>query len=56
MSAEAASPVHGIKESNDDTTVDFLFDALEAGTAAEELIESVVLLVICVKKGHMNED
>lgn len=49
VTPEAASPIHRIEEADDDAAMDFLFDALEAGAAAEELVESVVLLVICIK-------
>lgn len=44
VTPEAACPIHGIEEANDDAAMDFLFNALEAGTAAEELVESAILL------------
>jgi hypothetical protein len=41
VAPEAARPVHGVEEANDDAAVDFFLDALEAGAAAEEFVESV---------------
>jgi hypothetical protein len=44
MASEATCPVHGVKEADDDAAVDFFLDALEAGAAAEEFVEPVLLL------------
>lgn len=40
MSPEASRPEHGVEETDDDATVDLLFDSLQACSAAQELIES----------------
>ena len=45
MAPEAARPVHGVEEADDDAAVDLLFDALEAGAAAEEFVESVGVML-----------
>ena len=45
VAPEAARPIHCVEEADDDAAMDLLFDALEAGPAAEKLVEPVILLV-----------